>query len=100
MPPVRRAVPGTELVFPVKYLIRGAPHPLSEPVPAPDTSTPVKQGDYSVTIGGCRNCHTPQYNGQRMTDPDLADGFFLRGPWGDVASANITQAPSEIPLLR
>src|SRR5688572_8083215 len=45
LPPVRRAVPKTELIFPVKYLIRSVPHPLNEPVPPPDTSTPVKQGD-------------------------------------------------------
>ena len=95
--PVRRAVPRTELVFPVKYLIRAAPDPLTAPVPAPDTSTPVKRGDYLVTIGGCRDCHTPMHNGQRMTELDLAGGFFLRGPWGEVASANITQAPSGIP---
>ena len=95
--PVRRAVPKTELIFPVKYLIRSAPHPLNDPVPAPDLSTPVKRGDYLVTIGGCRDCHTPQHNGQRMAELDLAGGFFLRGPWGEVASANITQAPSGIP---
>ena len=97
LPPVRRAVPKTELIFPVKYLIRAVPQPLHEAVPEPDTSTPVKKGDYLVTIGGCRDCHTPQHNGQRMEALDLAGGFFLRGPWGEVASANITQAPSGIP---
>jgi mono/diheme cytochrome c family protein len=95
--PVRRAVPKTELIFPVKYLIRSAPQPLHDAVPAPDLSTPVKRGDYLVTIGGCRDCHTPQHNGQRIAELDLAGGFLLRGAWGDVASANITQAPSGIP---
>lgn len=95
--PVRRVVPKTELIFPVKYLIRTAPRPLYDSVPAPDTSTPVKRGDYLVTIGGCRDCHTPQHNGQRMAELDLAGGFSMRGPWGEVASANITQAPSGIP---
>lgn len=97
IPPVRQEVPKTELIFPVKYLIRNAPQPLDGPVAAPDTSTPVKKGDYLVTIGGCRDCHTPQHEGQRMTQLDLAGGFLLRGPWGEVASANITQAPSGIP---
>jgi hypothetical protein len=50
-----------------------------------------------VTIGGCRDCHTPMQQGQRMMELDLSGGFFLRGPWGEVASANITQAPSGIP---
>jgi mono/diheme cytochrome c family protein len=97
IPAVRQAVPPTELIFPVKYLIRSAPHPLTEPVPAPDLSTPVRRGDYLVTLGGCRDCHTPQQNGQRMMQLDLAGGFPLQGPWGMVASANITQAPSGIP---
>jgi mono/diheme cytochrome c family protein len=97
IPPVRRAVPKTELIFPVKYLINSAPIPVREPVPEPDLSTPVKRGDYLVTLGGCRDCHTPQQQGQRMMELDLAGGFELIGPWGNVASANITQAPSGIP---
>jgi hypothetical protein len=36
-------------------------------------------------------------NGQRMMQFDLAGGFPLRGPWGEVASANITPSPSGIP---
>ncbi len=97
LPPVRREIPKTELIFPVKYLINSAPQPLTAPVSAPDTSTPVKRGDYLVTIAGCRDCHTPMAQGQRMQNLDLAGGFRLRGVWGDVASANITPAPSGIP---
>ena len=98
LPPVRQSVPKTELIFPVKYLIRSAPQPLTEPVPAPDSSTPVKRGDYLVTLGGCRDCHTPQDgNGQRIQSLDLAGGFLLRGAWPDVASANLTPDPSGIP---
>ena len=76
--PVRREVPKTELIFPVKYLIRSAPHPIDGEVPAPDLSTPVKRGDYLVTIGGCRDCHTPMQDGQRMMNLDLAGGFPAR----------------------
>ena len=97
IPPVRRAVPKTELIFPVKYLIRNAPHPLLDAVPEPDTSTPVKRGDYLTTLGGCRDCHTPQHEGQRLLELDLAGGFPVPGPWGHVVGANITQAPSGIP---
>jgi mono/diheme cytochrome c family protein len=97
IPPVHRAVPKTELIFPVKYLIRSAPEPLTQAVPAPDVSTVAKRGEYLVTIGGCRDCHTPQKNGQRIAALDLAGGFLLRGPWGEVASANITGDPSGIP---
>ena len=84
-------------MFPVKYLIRSAPHPLTEPVPPPDLSAAVKRGEYLVTIGGCRDCHTVQTNGQRVAALDLSGGFLLRGPWGEVTSANITPDPSGIP---
>ena len=97
IPPVRREVPRTELIVPVRYLIRNAPQPLTEPVPEPDKSTIEKRGDYLVTIGGCRDCHTPQHEGQRMMELDLAGGFLLRGPWGEVAASNLTPAPSGIP---
>jgi mono/diheme cytochrome c family protein len=97
IPAVDRAVPRTELEFPVKYLIRAAPKPVNEPVPAPDLSSAVRRGDYLVTVGGCRDCHTVQKNGQRLAALDLAGGFLLRGPWGEVASANLTPDPSGIP---
>jgi len=98
LPPVKRSVPKTELIFPVKYLIRSAPQPLDAPVAPPDQSTPVKRGEYLVTLGGCRDCHTPQdSNGQRIATLDLGGGFLLRGPWPDVASQNLTQDPSGIP---
>jgi mono/diheme cytochrome c family protein len=97
LPPVRREVPKTELIFPVRYLIRSVPQPVVAPVAEPDKSTAEKRGEYLVTIGGCRDCHTPQTNGQRMMALDLSGGFFLRGAWGEVASANITPAPSGIP---
>ena len=44
LPPVREQQPTTELIFPVKYLIRSAPQPLDAPVPEPDRSTPEKRG--------------------------------------------------------
>ena len=97
IPPVRRQLPKTELIFPVKYLIRSAPHPITAEVPAADQSTPVKRGEYLVTIAGCRDCHTPMANGQRLATFDLGGGDFLQGPWGAVSSANITQSPSGIP---
>jgi mono/diheme cytochrome c family protein len=96
LPPVHRVIPKTELIFPVKYLIRSAPEPITAPVPAPDLSTPVKRGEWLALVAGCRDCHTPQKNGQPLPGLDLAGGFELKGPWGDVASANITPDPSGI----
>jgi mono/diheme cytochrome c family protein len=98
LPPVHHVNPPTQIIFPVKYLMRAVPQPITAPVPEPDVSTPVKRGAYMITIAGCRDCHTPQdAHGNAITKLDLAGGFVLAGPWGNVASANITQDPSGIP---
>ena len=98
LPPVRKQRPTTNLIFPVKYLIRSAPQPLDAPVPQPDLSTPEKRGAYPVTIAGCKDCHTPQdAHGQPLPSMDFGGGFILDGPWGHVASGNITPDPSGIP---
>ncbi|MGC1185980.1 MAG: c-type cytochrome [Candidatus Acidiferrales bacterium] len=98
LPPVHHVVPPTQIIFPVKYLMRSVPQPVTVAVPEPDLSTPVKRGTYLVTVAGCRDCHTPQdKHGAPITSLDLAGGFVLAGPWGNVASANITPDPSGIP---
>jgi len=96
IPPVRKALPKTEIIFPVRYLIRSVPQPITEPVPQPDLSTPVKRGKYLVTIAACTDCHTPQAKGQPIRGLEFAGGFVFDGPWGRVASANITPDPSGI----
>ena len=96
IPPVHNVVPKTELIFPVKYLIRSAPEPLTGPVPPPDLSTPVKRGEWLALVAGCRDCHTPQKQGQPIAGLDLAGGFELKGPWGTISSPNITPDPSGI----
>ena len=60
LPPVRKHLPATDLIFPVNYLIRNVPRPLDASVREPDVSTPEKRGKYLVTIAGCEDCHTPQ----------------------------------------
>jgi mono/diheme cytochrome c family protein len=98
LPPVRKQLPATDLIFPVNYLIRNVSRPLDASVPEPDVSTPEKRGKYLVTIAGCEDCHTPQdAHGQPLPGMDFAGGFILDGPWGRVASSNITPDPSGIP---
>jgi hypothetical protein len=98
LPPARRQQPATQVIFPVRYLMRTVPEPLSEPVPAPDVSTVEKRGAYLVTIGACGECHTPQDDhGQPIRGMEFAGGFVFDGPWGRVASANLTPDPSGIP---
>jgi len=96
LPPIHHVVPKTELIFPVKYLIRSVPQPITAPVPPPDLSTAVKRGRFLARVAGCRDCHTPQKNGQPLPGLDLAGGSVMQGPWGYVASTNITPDPSGI----
>jgi len=81
LPPVHKQLPATDLIFPVKYLIRNAPEPLDAPVPQPDVSTPEKRGKYLVTIAGCTDCHTPQEHGQPLPGLDFGGGLIVDGPW-------------------
>ena len=46
LPPVRNPLPKTEIIFPVKYLIRNVPQPVTGPVSSPDRSDRVKWGEY------------------------------------------------------
>ncbi len=97
LPPVRNPLPKTEIIFPAKYLIRSVPQPITDTVPAPDISDPVKRGEFLVNMAGCRDCHTPADKGEPLPNMDLSGGQVFDGPWGNVASANLTPDPSGIP---
>lgn len=91
MPPVRNQLPQTKIPFPLSRLIQGVPQPVEGAVAQPDVSTPVKRGQYLVTISSCADCHTPiNERGERLPGMDFAGGFVQKGPAGEVASANIT----------
>lgn len=96
LPPVRNELPPTRIPFPLNFLIKGAPQPLTTPVPPPDQSTPVARGAYLVRMGSCADCHTPQEKGQAVAGMDFAGGFVLKGATGTVASSNITPDASGI----
>jgi mono/diheme cytochrome c family protein len=91
VPPVHHELPATEIIFPVKYLIRTVPQPLTAPVPdiLPDANNP-KYAAHMAKIAGCADCHTPTVQGEEVKGMGMAGGEPFRGPWGYVASANIT----------
>jgi mono/diheme cytochrome c family protein len=91
VPAVHHELPKTEIIFPVKYLIRGVPQPLEAPVPdiPPDANSPKYQA-HMAKIAGCADCHTPSVQGEDVKGMALAGGEAFRGPWGYVATANIT----------
>jgi hypothetical protein len=97
LPPVQNQLPATEIIFPVKYLIRNAPEPVTDPVSDVGTTDQLKYGAHLVDQAGCIDCHTAQDRGQNIPGMDFAGGFAFNGPWGSVASSNITPDPSGIP---
>jgi mono/diheme cytochrome c family protein len=86
----------TEIIFPVKYLIRSVPEPVTAPVASPDPADRVTYGQYLATIGGCGDCHAPQQRGQPVAGFTYAGGQLMQGPWGEAATANITPDASGI----
>jgi mono/diheme cytochrome c family protein len=98
LPALKRELPPTEVPFPVNRFINAVPEPVTEPVPEPDRKNPVAYGDYLVRMGACRDCHTPQdAQNQPIAALELGGGFLLTGPYGKVASGNVTPDPSGIP---
>jgi mono/diheme cytochrome c family protein len=96
LPAVRNPLPRTQIVFPVKYMIRSAPQPVESPVPAQNSPDPLKRGEYLVRMASCAGCHTMQERGQPNQNLAFAGGFVFSGPFGEAAAANITPDPSGI----
>jgi hypothetical protein len=98
LPPVRNPLPQSEIIFPVKYIIRNDPQPILVPVAEPDVSDPVKRGRFLVNLIGCADCHTPVDNHHvPIPGMEFSGGQVIHAPWGTVASANLTPDPSGIP---
>jgi len=91
LPAVRHQLPKTEIIFPVKYLIRNAPQPVTAPVPdiTPQAGAQ-KYGAHLLNLAGCADCHTSQVQGKDVPGMAFAGGNPIVGPWGYVASANLT----------
>lgn len=96
LPAIRHALEPTSIDFPVKYLIRSAPQPITAPVNAPNPSDRLKWGEYLVTLGACSECHTASEQGRAIAGLEYAGGTVFSGPFGEVAAANITPDPSGI----
>lgn len=88
LPPIHNALPRTDIHFPVKYLIRGVPEPVTGTVQA-DLSTPASRGEYLVNLSSCLDCHTPRKRGRPDSSMKFAGGQTF-GASGQIASSNIT----------
>jgi len=86
--PVRNPLPPTQVKFPVNYLVRGVPEPVTEAVHGPNSANRIETGKYLAKLGcGCHNA---------VEKLDFAGGEHLKGPWGESESANITPDASGI----
>lgn len=94
--PIHHELPKTEIVFPVKYLMRSAPEPVTGPVSAPDHTNQLQWGLYAINMAGCTDCHTPMDRGQPIPGLDFAGGQVFQGGWGNTVSTNITPDASGI----
>lgn len=67
-----------------------APEPPKASVSATD---PIQAGKYLVMIGGCNDCHTPNYNQKQGKVPEsdwlTGDSLGFKGPWGTTYPANL-----------
>jgi mono/diheme cytochrome c family protein len=90
LPAVRNQLPATKIPFPLNFLTKDVPQPLTTAVPPPDQATAAARGAYLVRMGTCADCHTPQEKGKPVAGMDFAGGLVLKGPTGTVASSNIT----------
>jgi hypothetical protein len=98
LPPMHNPLPQTEIIFPLKYIMRNFPEPLTAPVPERTFSTPEARGEYLTHLIGCPACHTPVDSHQNfLPGMEFGGGQVFEGPWGKVASANLTPDPSGIP---
>jgi len=97
LPAVHNPLPKTEISFPLKYIMRNFPEPLTTPVPDPTFSSPEKRGEYLTHLIGCPDCHTPVGADHNFVPGmEFGGGQVFEGPWGKVASANLTPDPAGI----
>jgi mono/diheme cytochrome c family protein len=100
IPPLKHVVPVTKLVFPLSLIVKTIPQPLVTPVAQKTRTTPAERGEYLMTVGGCRDCHTTQDSkGTPLPGMDLAGGNMFHDPADPskhVFSQNITMDASGI----
>jgi len=99
--PVRNPVPVRALPFPLEYIVKTIPRPITTPQPSHPSATPVERGRYLVAIAGCQGCHTAtDQRGVPVPGLEFGGGGLFHDPGKNmqpVFSANITQDPSGIP---
>jgi mono/diheme cytochrome c family protein len=99
IPPVRNQLPSRKLPFPLEYIVKTIPKPLTQPRASHATDTAEERGKYLVAIAQCQDCHTPTQQGIPIPGLEFGGGTPFSDPTNNmqpVFSMNITQDPSGI----
>ncbi|HKW00964.1 MAG TPA: cytochrome c [Vicinamibacterales bacterium] len=99
VPPVRNVLPVTKLNFPLNFIVKTIPEPLTTHTPQPPRTTAEARGEYIVEAAvGCADCHTPTNQGVPLPGLTFGGGESFDDPSQrkTVFSANITMDPSGI----
>jgi mono/diheme cytochrome c family protein len=96
--PVRNALPKTKLVFPVQFLVRLVPLPVTSVVTR-DQSSAERRGEYLVTLATCDGCHTPHdFAGHLLDGLEFSGGEVQTMDSANTTVPNIT--PDETGIKR
>ena len=97
IPAVRNTVPPRQLPFPLEYIVKTIPKPITQPQPSHPSATPEDRGKYLVALAECQSCHTPTEQGIPLPGLEFGGGAKFIDPGYNgrpIFSMNITQDPS------
>ncbi|MEO8597683.1 MAG: cytochrome c [Candidatus Solibacter sp.] len=96
--PVHKSRPTTKLMFPVQFLVRLVPLPITSVVSS-DQSSAERRGEYLVALATCNGCHSPHDStGHLIEGLEFSGGDVLRLDPAPVTVPNIT--PDETGIKR
>lgn len=88
--PIRNPLPETKLVFPVRFLVRLVPLPVTSVVRS-DQSSKEKRGEYLVALATCNGCHSPRdFAGHLLEGLEFSGGNMQTMDAASATVPNIT----------
>jgi hypothetical protein len=89
LPSIAYQPPASKADFPVNIIMHTFPEP-ADPMPIPPKNDTVNWGKYLVSIGGCKDCHSPYVKNKLDERMAFAGGREFKMPTGALLGANIT----------
>jgi len=97
VPAVRNLVPRADPGWRERLEFAHIPEPITEPVPVPDLSDPVKRGEYLEFLADCAGCHTSWYFPESAVhEKYFGGGNLIQEQGRSIMSPNVTLDPSGI----